>query len=57
MKKSSMQAVANRTGTVEDLPAHHNDPFDRILVAQALIEPPRWAVGALQRHHHQDLTK
>lgn len=26
---------------VEDLPAHHNDPFDRILVAQALIEPMR----------------
>lgn len=26
---------------VEDLPAHHTDPFDRILVAQALIEPMR----------------
>jgi PIN domain nuclease of toxin-antitoxin system len=26
---------------VEDLPAHHNDPFDRILVAQALVEPMR----------------
>ncbi|PIP42961.1 MAG: PIN domain nuclease [Deltaproteobacteria bacterium CG_4_10_14_3_um_filter_60_8] len=26
---------------VEDLPAHHNDPFDRILVAQALSEPMR----------------
>lgn len=25
----------------EDLPAHHNDPFDRILVAQALVEPMR----------------
>ncbi len=26
---------------VADLPAHHADPFDRILVAQALSEPMR----------------
>lgn len=26
---------------VEELPAHHGDPFDRILVAQALTEPMR----------------
>lgn len=26
---------------LEDLAAHHQDPFDRILVAQALIEPMR----------------
>lgn len=26
---------------VEELPAHHTDPFDRILVAQALVEPMR----------------
>ena len=26
---------------VESLPAHHHDPFDRILVAQALVEPMR----------------
>lgn len=26
---------------VEDLPAHHHDPFDRILIAQALVEPMR----------------
>ncbi|RBM00390.1 PIN domain nuclease [Acidithiobacillus ferridurans] len=26
---------------VEDLPTHHADPFDRILVAQALVEPMR----------------
>ena len=26
---------------VETLPAHHADPFDRILIAQALIEPMR----------------
>lgn len=26
---------------VDDLAAHHQDPFDRILVAQALVEPMR----------------
>lgn len=26
---------------VEELPAHHQDPFDRILIAQALVEPMR----------------
>lgn len=26
---------------VEDLPAHHGDPFDRLLVAQAIVEPMR----------------
>jgi len=26
---------------VEGLAAHHQDPFDRILVAQALVEPMR----------------
>lgn len=26
---------------VETLPAHHADPFDRLLIAQALIEPMR----------------
>ena len=26
---------------VEDLPGHHQDPFDRLLVAQALVEPMR----------------
>jgi PIN domain nuclease of toxin-antitoxin system len=26
---------------LQDLPAHHQDPFDRMLVAQALTEPMR----------------
>lgn len=32
---------ADHTVAVEALPPHHQDPFDRILVAQALIEPMR----------------
>lgn len=30
---------------VASLPLHHNDPFDRILVAQSLIEPLRLMTG------------
>ena len=26
---------------VEELPDHHQDPFDRLLIAQALVEPMR----------------
>jgi PIN domain nuclease of toxin-antitoxin system len=32
---------AEHTVAVETLPGHHQDPFDRILVAQALTEPMR----------------
>lgn len=32
---------AEHAAAIEGLPAHHNDPFDRILVAQALTEPMR----------------
>lgn len=32
---------AEHAATVENLPMHHSDPFDRILVAQALAEPMR----------------
>lgn len=32
---------AEHVVAIEDLPAHHNDPFDRLLIAQALVEPMR----------------
>lgn len=32
---------AEHAAAVEELAAHHQDPFDRILVAQALVEPMR----------------
>lgn len=32
---------AKHATVVENLPAHHQDPYDRILVAQALSEPMR----------------
>ncbi len=36
-----LRIEVEHTIAVEDLPAHHQDPFDRILVAQALVEPMR----------------
>jgi PIN domain nuclease of toxin-antitoxin system len=32
---------AEHAAAVADLPAHHQDPFDRMLIAQALVEPMR----------------
>ena len=32
---------AEHVVAVEGLPPHHQDPFDRLLVAQALVEPMR----------------
>ena len=43
-RKSGYRFLAvevEHTVAVEDLAAHHQDPFDRILVAQALVEPMR----------------
>jgi len=33
------------TETLETLPFHHKDPFDRIIVAQAITEPMRLLTG------------
>lgn len=32
---------AEHAAAIEDLPRHHQDPFDRLLIAQALTEPMR----------------
>ncbi len=39
---------------VEELPAHHADPFDRILVAQALVEPMRLITHDPMVAHYSD---
>ncbi|HTY50523.1 MAG TPA: type II toxin-antitoxin system VapC family toxin [Steroidobacteraceae bacterium] len=36
-----LPVAAEHAVAVEALPDHHRDPFDRMLVAQALIEPMR----------------
>ena len=37
----SVPVTAEHAAFVETLPPHHADPFDRLLVAQALCEPMR----------------
>ena len=36
-----LAVTAQHTAAVADLPPHHADPFDRLLVMQALLEPLR----------------
>jgi PIN domain nuclease of toxin-antitoxin system len=36
-----LPVTAEHAALVEGLPGHHGDPFDRMLVAQALAEPMR----------------
>ena len=36
-----LSVTANHAAMVDSLPRHHGDPFDRMLVAQALAEPLR----------------
>lgn len=38
---SFLPVEPEHAAAVEELPVHHTDPFDRILVAQALVEPMR----------------
>jgi PIN domain nuclease of toxin-antitoxin system len=33
-----MSVTVGHTGPLRTLPVHHRDPFDRLLVAQALVE-------------------
>ena len=41
---------------VEQLPLHHNDPFDRILVAQALCEPLRLLTHDAEIARYSDMV-
>jgi PIN domain nuclease of toxin-antitoxin system len=34
-----LPVTARHAATVANLPPHHSDPFDRILIAQAMSEP------------------
>lgn len=38
---SILPITAAHAAAVDDLPPHHSDPFDRMLVAQAITEPLR----------------
>ena len=38
MRLTTLPVTQNHAFAVEDLPHHHGDPFDRLLVAQAIAE-------------------
>jgi len=46
--------AAEHTAAVETLPPHHQDPFDRLLVAQALVEPMRLLTHDAQVSRYSD---
>ena len=45
---------AEHAAAVEALPPHHQDPFDRLLVAQALVEPMRLLTHDAQVSRYSD---
>ncbi|MEI2737034.1 MAG: type II toxin-antitoxin system VapC family toxin [Rhodoblastus sp.] len=46
----------DHAAAVETLPMHHADPFDRLLVAQALIEPMRLVTADPMVARYSDTT-
>jgi len=47
---------AEHAAGVGDLPLHHNDPFDRLLVAQALAEPLKLLTADAALQPYSDLV-
>jgi PIN domain nuclease of toxin-antitoxin system len=47
---------AEAAARVADLPLHHRDPFDRLLVAQALCEPARLITADPQLPPYSELV-
>lgn len=43
--------------TVRDLPHHHSDPFDRLLVAQAMAEPAILMTADAKLQAYSDLVR
>lgn len=51
-----MPVRAQAAMAVARLPAHHRDPFDRLLVAQAMTEPARLYTADLQLRPYSELV-
>ena len=39
--RADAQLSANAKRAIEDMPFHHRDPFDRVMIAQALVAQMR----------------
>jgi PIN domain nuclease of toxin-antitoxin system len=42
---------------VASLPPHHNDPFDRLLIAQAIVEPLRFLTADKTLARYSEMVK
>ena len=51
-----LPVTAEHAALTETLPPHHNDPFDRLLAAQALAEPLRLLTHDPQVARYSDTT-
>lgn len=51
-----LEVRAAHVATLARLPLHHRDPFDRMLVAQALAEPLRLVTADRTLHQYSDLV-
>jgi PIN domain nuclease of toxin-antitoxin system len=47
---------AEAAARISELPLHHGDPFDRLLIAQALTEPAHLLTADAQLAHYSDLV-
>jgi PIN domain nuclease of toxin-antitoxin system len=52
-----LPVLGEHTETLAKLPLHHRDPFDRMIVAQAITEPMRLLTGDSQLAVYSDLVK
>ena len=49
-----LDIAGEHAAAVESLPPHHQDPFDRILIAQAMVEPMRLMTHDAQVARYSD---
>jgi PIN domain nuclease of toxin-antitoxin system len=52
-----LPVLGEHTETLARLPLHHRDPFDRMIVAQAITEPMRLLTGDSQLAVYSDLVQ
>ena len=53
---AELPVAASHAARVAALPAHHRDPFDRLLVAQAIHEPLRLLTADVMLKRYSDLV-
>ena len=49
--------TARQSALVSQLPSHHGDPFDRLLIAQAIYEPLRLLTADSSLQSYSDLVE